>query len=328
MRSVVLLLLFQISVCVGEELARQEFPTNYAPAPDIRAALEEVLSPEGRFVVLGNKGKVLVIDRAAHLKAASEALSAMDSPNPEVQLSLGVRTGGQRRPSGNTNVLGPVQSRSSFPFPTEFDPPRILVGPNGTYAVIPAHPKNFQRRNLGVTMETDATINPDGSINLSINREDVEFQGFINYGSPILSLGNAASMPILNQTGNPMFFAPFITENKILVPIFETTRIATSVVVYPQLQDDFVRLHLLPELSVSEEEMGWKNRRIQLREFRTVIDLQNGKVATLSGFTGAPKDFGEHFFSTANEADGATQIVLKAQVRPAKSPEKREQLKD
>lgn len=319
MRSFLLLTMGLLSgVASAEQLSRQELPTKYADPALIRATLEENLSPEGSFVILPNKGKVLVIDRPTRLQAASEALAAMDSPSPEIQLNLGVRTGGQRQPIRQPNVLGPVQSRSSFPFPTEFDPPRILVGPNGTYAVIPAHPKNFQRRNLGITMETDATINPDGSINVSINREDVEFQGFINYGSPILSLGTAGSIPVLNQAGNPTFFSPFITENNILVPIFETTRISTSVVVYPQLEDDFVRVHLLPELSVTDLELGWKDRSFQLRDLRTTIDLQNGKVASLRDFTAAPEGFGSHFFSTPDQPQGETEIVLKAQVRPAR----------
>ncbi len=306
-----------LSSVSAQELLRQELPTNYAPAELLRPAIQKVLSPQGRFVILDGKSKVLVIDHPDKVAAAANAIANLDAPEPEIALNLGVRTGGRPKP-GNARVLGPVESRSDFPYPTRYDPPRIVVGPNGTFAVTPAHPTDFRTRNLGITMETQATVNPDGSINLSINREDVEFQGFINYGSPILSLGNPGAIPLLDRAGDPSFFAPFVTENKVLVPIFETTRISTSVVVYPQMENGMLKVHLLPQLNITEQEYGWKSKRFQLRQFRTAIDLQNGRVEKLRSFKGAPEDFARHFFCDDEQPDGIAQIVLKAEIRPGK----------
>ncbi len=129
-----------------------------------------------------------------------------------------------------------------FPYPTEYDPPQIpqnfgggigigggggLGGgaqQGGSFPVTPANPNSFQFRNTGVTMEVEATVGDDGyTIDLQLAPEIIEFEGFINYGSPIQTTGINA----LGQS-EPVV----LTENKILQPVFATRKLSTQVLIW------------------------------------------------------------------------------------------------
>ena len=95
-----------------------------------------------------------------------------------------------------------VRVAREFPYPTEFSPPEpppptsstsgtSVAPPVGTFVsqgvVTPSTPTAFETRNLGVTLEVEPIIGPDGyTIDLNLSPEVVEFDGFINYGSPII----------------------------------------------------------------------------------------------------------------------------------------------
>ncbi len=73
-------------------------------------------------------------------------------------------------------------------------------------------------------LEVDPVIGPDGyTIDLNLAPEVTEFEGFINYGSPI----NTASTDAL---GNPTTVT--LTENKIEQPVFSTRKVTTAVTVW------------------------------------------------------------------------------------------------
>ena len=124
-----------------------------------------------------------------------------------------------------------------FPYPTEFDPPQIpqtfggggtlFGGANqqgGSFPVTPTTPNSFTFRNTGVTMEVEATVGEDGyTIDLNLAPEVVEFEGFINYGSPIQTTGT-------NALGQPQPIV--LTENKILQPVFATRKLTTQVLIW------------------------------------------------------------------------------------------------
>ena len=93
-----------------------------------------------------------------------------------------------------------------FIYPTEYEPPElpnsvgtassfglgglggIGGGGGGSFPVTPATPTAFETRNTGVTLEIEPTIGEnDFVIDLRFVPEIVEFEGFINYGSPIQS---------------------------------------------------------------------------------------------------------------------------------------------
>ena len=126
-----------------------------------------------------------------------------------------------------------------FPYPTEFDPPQIpqtfgggaSIGGNagasqqgGSFPVTPTTPQSFEFKNTGVTMEVEATVADDGyTIDLNLAPEVIEFEGFINYGSPI----QTTSINALGQS-EPVV----LTDNKILQPVFATRKLATQVLIW------------------------------------------------------------------------------------------------
>lgn len=124
-----------------------------------------------------------------------------------------------------------------FIYPTEYDPPEIpnqvgggttLGGGGGgvsSFPVTPATPAAFETRNTGVTLEVDPVIGGDDfTIDLNLAPEVVEFEGFINYGSPI----NSASIDPITGTGSTIQ----LTENRIEMPIFSTRKVTTQVTIW------------------------------------------------------------------------------------------------
>ena len=126
-----------------------------------------------------------------------------------------------------------------FIYPTEYEPPELPqevgvtsqnadagVGGGGAqiFPVTPATPTGFETRNTGVTLEIEPTIGENNySIDLRFAPELVEFEGFINYGSPIQTLGQ-------DIFGNPVSIT--ITENRIEMPVFATRRVTTGLTIY------------------------------------------------------------------------------------------------
>ena len=145
--------------------------------------------------------------------------------------------------SGQRAVIEIVRE---FRYPTQFDPPKIpdSVGSNfgggtaiinpltglvsngnsGSFPVTPTTPTGFETRNTGVTLEVEPVVGPDGvTIDLNLVPQVVEFEGFINYGSPIQSTSTG---PLgIPQTN-------IITPNVINQPIFNSRKITTSVSVW------------------------------------------------------------------------------------------------
>jgi general secretion pathway protein D len=138
-----------------------------------------------------------------------------------------------------------VEVVREFIYPTEFDPPQIPtnvgggaggVGGGGSTAipVTPTTPTAFEMRPVGVRMEVDPVIGENGSIDLNLLPEVTEFDGFINYGSPIFSVTPRSA--ILDFFGNIIGFNEEsrleLTPNIINQPIFSSRKVKTSVTVW------------------------------------------------------------------------------------------------
>jgi hypothetical protein len=65
--------------------------------------------------------------------------------------------------------------------------------------VAPTTPQDWETRNTGVTLEVEPVVGGDATtIDLSLVPQVVEFDGFINYGSPINAIGTQ-TMTIAGQ---------------------------------------------------------------------------------------------------------------------------------
>lgn len=143
-----------------------------------------------------------------------------------------------------------------FIYPTDFDPPQIpteqvssdttTVGgsvlpgaqiisttagftfPNGI--ITPTTPTGFETRNTGVTLDVLPTVGPDGyTIDLEITPEVVDFDGFVNYGSPIKGIRPVSPGVASLVTGIETFD---LTPNVINQPIFTVRKVNTKVTIW------------------------------------------------------------------------------------------------
>ena len=147
--------------------------------------------------------------------------------------------------SGNKAVINVIRE---FRYPTEFNPPQIpqTVGNNnnvnggvlgggvGTTGFItnpiitPTTPSAFETRNLGVTLEVTPTVGADGyTIDLDLAPEVVDFDGFINYGTPIRTLAASPTGAILSRPRSIE-----VSPNVINQPVFSTRKVTTSVTIW------------------------------------------------------------------------------------------------
>jgi general secretion pathway protein D len=133
--------------------------------------------------------------------------------------------------SGQPAVIEIVRE---FRYPTKYSEPKLpeirsssLSSEAVTLPVVaPSTPQDFETRNTGVTLEVEPVIGPDGiTIDLNLVPQVVEFEGFINYGTPIKTVNP-------NAITATMIPSIVLTENVINQPIFSSRKVRTSVSVW------------------------------------------------------------------------------------------------
>ena len=112
-----------------------------------------------------------------------------------------------------------------FIYPTEYEPPELPSGGGvGTTSTIvtPATPTAFEQRDLGITLEILPVADDKRRyVDVSLKPEIIDFDGFINYGSPINTTDAGIFGSVTTQ----------LTENAILMPIFSIRRTDSNLVV-------------------------------------------------------------------------------------------------
>jgi Type II secretory pathway, component PulD len=135
--------------------------------------------------------------------------------------------------SGQRAIIEVVRE---FRYPRTYTPPQVpSIGTTTTagsqvvpVVVTPTTPQDWETRNTGVTLEVEPVVGGDATtIDLNLVPQVVEFEGFINYGSPISAVGvNTIGGAI--STSVPVV----LTQNVINQPVFSTRKVTTSVSVY------------------------------------------------------------------------------------------------
>lgn len=132
-----------------------------------------------------------------------------------------------------------IEQIREFIYPTEYDPPEIPNqigsdddddddddGPpsaNLVFPATPATPTAFETRGLGSIIEVEPTVAADNlTVNVNITADFSDFIGFINYGTPIRNAN-------FTQANGE---ASVVTENRILMPVFESIKETTNVTVW------------------------------------------------------------------------------------------------
>lgn len=115
-----------------------------------------------------------------------------------------------------------------FIYPTEYEPPELptQVGSGAGSPVTPATPTAFEKRDVGITLEVLPVVGAEKRfVDITINPSFVEFDGFVNYGSPIrTAAGGLLGSSIGGGTVE-------LTKNSILMPIFSSQKTTTQLTV-------------------------------------------------------------------------------------------------
>src|SRR6266542_144782 len=135
--------------------------------------------------------------------------------------------------SGQRAIIEVVRE---FRYPKTYTQPQVpqigsstaVVGGVVPVVVTPTTPQDWETRNTGVTLEVEPVVGENATtIDLNLVPQVGEFEGFINYGSPINAVG-------VNTIGNVISTSVpvLLTENVINQPVFSTRKVTTSVSVY------------------------------------------------------------------------------------------------
>jgi general secretion pathway protein D len=125
-----------------------------------------------------------------------------------------------------------------FIYPTEYEPPELpatgggvgiapggggFVGiPSGPSIVTPAFPTSFETRDLGISLEVLPVADANKRyVDVTLNPVVSDFEGFVNYGSPINRINTGLFGPTTTV----------LTPNEILMPVFNVQRVNSNLVV-------------------------------------------------------------------------------------------------
>ncbi|MEK7949174.1 Amuc_1098 family type IV pilus outer membrane protein [Luteolibacter soli] len=132
-----------------------------------------------------------------------------------------------------------VEVIREFIYPTEYEPPELpnsigggnevdfdtglVSGSQSSFPVTPATPTSFEMKPVGVVLDVLPTVSEDRHyIDIAIKPSVTDFDGFVNYGTPITSPGSDAF-------GNPT--TTVVTPNEILMPVFSVMKSETNLTV-------------------------------------------------------------------------------------------------
>ncbi|MDF1825072.1 MAG: hypothetical protein P1U68_10550 [Verrucomicrobiales bacterium] len=309
---VCLILAVGIALC-AQETIKKEIDVSFADLEEVRPILEGILSPAGKFVLLSQKGSVLVIDTPAGIAAAEAALAAADFDEPSVAL-------GFRFVNGLPTKRTQITVGQEVPLPVEYVPPTILVRPYGGYTFIPAVPTRFETQGFEFFSDTAHSISPDGSITIDTTVENRSLDGFSDYGVAVFSSGGVGVIPVTGAVENPVFFAGYIRAGAMPLPIVSTTRVSTSIVIRPRVEPGKVNLDMIPRLRIRGENTAGEPQydpvEIDLRQFKTTLIVNDKKVGRAYGFTGAGDEFNNRFFGARDPYAGRSAVMVKVEIGP------------
>ena len=126
-----------------------------------------------------------------------------------------------------------VEVVREFRFPTEFAAPEAQSSGGSQFTPsVPAAPSGWETKETGITLLVTPTLESDNfTIQLSLIPRVVEFDGFINYGSPINATVQATG--VIPNALIPLQSLSFTaTDNAINQPVFSVREIETQVSVY------------------------------------------------------------------------------------------------
>jgi general secretion pathway protein D len=212
----------------------------------------------GDQAISGNSIDALLAGRVGPTDTVAPGIFSIAGVFSDPQFQLVIRALNQKKgidllsaPKVTTKsgVRATVKIVNEFIYPRAYDPPIVpqstqtqIIQGNGNNGninlanqtpptVTPSFPRDFTKQDLGVVLEAKPTIGPDGyTIDLELNPRVTDFDGFINYGSAINTVGTTTSITALGLVSTPV--AQVITTNTINQPVFSVRDVNTFVTVW------------------------------------------------------------------------------------------------
>lgn len=211
-----------------QALSQNSIDSLLASQNGVTSAAQSALPAPGIFSLAGvfTDTQFQLVIRALNQKKGVDLMSA-----PKVTTKSGVKA--------------TVKIVNEFIYPRAYDPPQIpqstaTTSSTGTAVAIdkqtpptitPSFPRDFTKQDLGVVLEAKPTIGADGyTVDLELDPKVVDFDGFINYGSPINAIGYTAAQGTFGLIQVPT--AQTLTTNTINQPVFSTREVNTFVTVW------------------------------------------------------------------------------------------------
>lgn len=209
----------------------------------------------GDRAITANSVDTLLAGKALGDQAVAPGIFSIAGVFSEPQFQLVIRALNQKKGVDlmaapkvvtKSGVKGTVKIVNEFIYPKQYDPPQIpqstqqniVLGGNGNNqqnqpppSITPSFPRDFTMQPLGVVLEATPTIGPDGyTIDLELNPKVTDFDGFINYGSPINTLGS--QIGLFNGVPASLPIVQTLTTNTINQPVFSVREVNTFVTVW------------------------------------------------------------------------------------------------
>lgn len=158
--------------------------------------------------------------------------------NPEFQIVLralnqkkGVDLISAPKVTTQTSRKATIEIVREFLYPTQFAAPESQASSGSQFTPsVPTAPSGWTMKPTGITLEVVPTLEPDNyTIDLELAPRVIEFDGFINYGSPINATVQAQGIYSSIAPTSKTFEA---TANAINQPVFSVREVTTQVSVY------------------------------------------------------------------------------------------------
>lgn len=198
----------------------------------------------GNFAISGNALDALLVPGLGSTIGAAPSMFGLAGVFTNPQFQVVIRALNQKKgidllsapkvttKSGQRAIIEVVRE---FRYPKTYTQPQVpsissttgttLIGGAVPVVVTPTTPQDWETRNTGVTLEVEPVVGGDGNtIDLNLVPQVVEFEGFINYGSPINAIGVNTLGGVIS-TSVPVELTP----NVINQPVFSTRKVTTSV---------------------------------------------------------------------------------------------------
>jgi general secretion pathway protein D len=200
----------------------------------------------GNFAISANALDALLMPGIGQVAGAAPGIFGLAGVFTNPQFQVVVRALNQKKgidllsapsvttKSGQRAIIEVIRE---FRYPRTYTQPQVpsissttttLVAGPVPVVVTPTTPQDWETRNTGVTLEVEPVVGGDATtIDLNLVPQVVEFEGFINYGSPINAIGVNTVGGVIS-TSVPVELTP----NVINQPVFSTRKVTTSVSVY------------------------------------------------------------------------------------------------